>query len=143
MNDSACCMFVSSLRRPNEDGGSPNLAGSRHATARFNRAVIGNGCRTAHSARNTRGSCRQKLSRLYRLCHLLARLCGAVQESDFAMDAFESLISMLLRHQGYWTTPSFKVELTKEEKRNIGRTSSPRWELDLVAYKGSTNEVLA
>jgi hypothetical protein len=59
------------------------------------------------------------------------------------MDAFESLVSMLLRHDGYWTIPSFKVNLTKEEKRKIGRHSSPRWELDLVAYKGSTNEVLA
>jgi hypothetical protein len=59
------------------------------------------------------------------------------------MDAFESLVSMLLRHDGYWTIPSFKVKLTKEEKRDIGRHSSPRWELDLVAYKGSTNEVLA
>ncbi len=59
------------------------------------------------------------------------------------MDAFESLVSMLLRHQGYWTTPSFKVELTKAEKVKIDRESSPRWEIDLVAYKGSTNEVLA
>jgi hypothetical protein len=59
------------------------------------------------------------------------------------MDAFESLISMLLRHSGYWTIPSFKVELTKAEKREIGRFSSPRWEIDLVAYKGATNEVLA
>lgn len=59
------------------------------------------------------------------------------------MDAFESLVSMLLRHQGYWTTSSFKVELKKEEKVQIGRPSSPRWELDLIAYKGSTNEVLA
>ena len=59
------------------------------------------------------------------------------------MDAFESLIAMLLRHQGYWTTPSFKVELTKAEKRRIDRSTTPRWELDLIAYKGSTNEVLA
>jgi hypothetical protein len=59
------------------------------------------------------------------------------------MDAFESLISMLLRHNGYWTIPSFKVELTKNEKREIGRFSSPRWEIDLIAYRGSTNEVLA
>jgi len=50
---------------------------------------------------------------------------------------------MLLRHQGYWTTPSFKVELTKEDKRRIGRPSSPRWELDLIAYKPSVNEILA
>ena len=59
------------------------------------------------------------------------------------MDAFEALISMLLRHEGYWTTPSFKVELTKREKAKIEKVSSPRWEVDLVAYKGSTNEVLA
>lgn len=59
------------------------------------------------------------------------------------MDAFESLISMLLRHDGFWTTPSVKVELTKKEKQQIGRASSPRWELDLVAFKGQRNEVLA
>src|SRR5690242_11774728 len=59
------------------------------------------------------------------------------------MDAFESLMSMLLRHNGYWTIPSFKVELTKAEKRKIGRFSNPRWEIDLVAYCGATNEVLA
>ncbi len=58
------------------------------------------------------------------------------------MDAFESLIAMLLRHQGYWTMPSSKVVLTKEEKRSIGLPSSPRWELDLIAYQGSTNQVL-
>src|SRR5258708_3590468 len=59
------------------------------------------------------------------------------------MDAFEALISMLLRHDGYWTTPSFKVNLTKQEKQTIGKTSSPRWEIDLVAYRGATNEILA
>ncbi len=59
------------------------------------------------------------------------------------MDAFESLMSMLLRHNGYWTIPSLKVEISKAEKREIGRSSSPRWEIDLVAYQGSTNEILA
>lgn len=37
---------------------------------------------------------------------------------------------------------SFKVDLTKEEKQSIGRPSSPRWELDVVAYKGGTKELL-
>lgn len=59
------------------------------------------------------------------------------------MDAFESLIEMLLKRQGYWTCTSLKVDLTRKEKQAIGRPSSPRWELDVVAYKGSTNEVLA
>jgi hypothetical protein len=37
---------------------------------------------------------------------------------------------------------SVKVDLTKEEKRAIGRPSSPRWELDLVGYNAARNEVL-
>jgi hypothetical protein len=59
------------------------------------------------------------------------------------LDAFESVVAMLLRRDGYWITPSFKVELTKAEKRSIGRHSAPRWEIDMVAYKGSANEILA
>jgi len=59
------------------------------------------------------------------------------------MEAFESLIALLLRQEGYWTTSSFKVVLTPKDKRRIRRPTTPRWELDLVAYKGSTNEVLA
>lgn len=58
------------------------------------------------------------------------------------MDSFESLVSSLLQREGYWTRTSFKVELTKEEKRAIGRPSSPRWELDLIAYKAKPNELL-
>src|SRR5271156_6717523 len=41
--------------------------------------------------------------------------------------------------QGYWVRTSVKVDLTKEEKRQIGRPSSPRWELDIVAYGGRDN----
>lgn len=59
------------------------------------------------------------------------------------MDAFESLIEILLNQKGYWTRSSFKVELTAADKMAIGRPTSPRWEIDVVAFKGSTNEVLA
>ncbi len=59
------------------------------------------------------------------------------------MDAFESVVAALLERKGYWTRTSVKVDLTKEEKRQIGRPSSPRWEIDVVAYKGSTNSLLA
>jgi hypothetical protein len=59
------------------------------------------------------------------------------------MDAFENLIAMLLRRDGYWTAGSVKVELTRADKQRINRKSSPRWEIDIVAYRGSTNEVLA
>lgn len=55
------------------------------------------------------------------------------------MDAFEAVISAVLQRQGFWTLTSAKVELTKEEKREIGRHSSPRWELDVIAYRGSDN----
>ena len=59
------------------------------------------------------------------------------------MDAFESVVAMLLRRDGYWVMSSFKVLLVTDEKRRIGRPTSPRWEIDLVAYKGSTNQLLA
>lgn len=59
------------------------------------------------------------------------------------LDAFETLIALLLRREGWWTTTSFKVDLTKAEKREIDSPSAPRWEIDVLAYKGSTNEVLA
>lgn len=59
------------------------------------------------------------------------------------MDAFETLIAALLSREGYWTTTCYPVELTKEDKRKIGRPSSPRWELDVVAYSPKRNEILA
>jgi hypothetical protein len=53
------------------------------------------------------------------------------------MDAFEQVVAELLWAEGHWVRTSLKVELTKEEKRRIGRPSSPRWELDVVAYQGA------
>ena len=58
------------------------------------------------------------------------------------MDSFESIVKTIFENKGYWVKTSFKVNLTKEEKRKIGRPSSPRWEIDIIAYKGSRNEVL-
>jgi hypothetical protein len=55
------------------------------------------------------------------------------------MDAFEQVVAEILWLQGHWVRTSVKVELTKEEKRKIGRPSSPRWELDIVAYSGRSN----
>lgn len=57
------------------------------------------------------------------------------------MDAFETVVASILQRQGYWTLTSVKVDLTKAEKREIGRHSTPRWELDVVAYRGSNNEL--
>ncbi|MGE7368042.1 hypothetical protein ACQKKX_03095 [Neorhizobium sp. NPDC001467] len=55
------------------------------------------------------------------------------------MDAFEQLVSEVLWSEGCWTQTEVKVELTKEEKRLIGRPSAPRWELDVVGYAPQTN----
>lgn len=57
------------------------------------------------------------------------------------MDSFEEVIATLLQRQGYWTMTSLKVELTKAEKRMIGRPSAPRWELDVVGYRGMDNHL--
>lgn len=55
------------------------------------------------------------------------------------MDAFEELVGQVLWTEGFWVRTSVKVELTKEEKRQIGRPSSPRWELDVVGYRARDN----
>ncbi len=58
------------------------------------------------------------------------------------MDSFEQVVAEILWRQGYWVRTSLKVELTKEEKREIDLPSSPRWELDVVAYKAKENSLL-
>lgn len=55
------------------------------------------------------------------------------------MDAFEQLVSEILWMDGYWVRTSVKVDLTKSEKVLIAIPSSPRWELDIVAYRGQDN----
>jgi hypothetical protein len=57
------------------------------------------------------------------------------------VDSFEAVIAAILQRQGYWTLTSVKVELTKAEKHRIGRPSTPRWELDVVAYRGKDNSI--
>jgi len=58
------------------------------------------------------------------------------------LDAFEQLVSEILWMSGYWVRTSVKVDLTREEKREIGRHSSPRWELDIVGYSARENMLL-
>lgn len=59
------------------------------------------------------------------------------------MDAFEQLAADIFWSEGYWVRTSVKVELTREDKIAIDRHSSPRWELDLVAYQPMRDELLA
>lgn len=57
------------------------------------------------------------------------------------MDSFESVIATLFEQHGFWVQTSFKVKLTDQDRKRIKRVSSPRWEVDLVAYKPKTNEL--
>lgn len=59
------------------------------------------------------------------------------------MDHFESLIATLLEAEGYWLRRSFKVSVTKEEKRAIGKHSIPRPEIDVLAFRFAENSVIA
>src|SRR5579862_6017842 len=59
------------------------------------------------------------------------------------MDHFEGIIATLLEAEDYWIRRSFKVNVTKEEKRQIGKHSIPRPEIDLLALHFSRNEVIA
>ncbi len=59
------------------------------------------------------------------------------------MDHFESIISTLLEAEHYWVRRSFKVNLKPEEKREIGKPSIPRVEIDLLALHFFRNEVIA
>jgi hypothetical protein len=59
------------------------------------------------------------------------------------MDHFENIISTLLEAESYWVRRSFKIRVTKEEKRQIGKHSIPRPEVDLLALDFSRNRVIA
>lgn len=59
------------------------------------------------------------------------------------MDHFEGIVATLLEADGYWVRRSFKVNVTKEEKRQIGKPSIPRPEIDLLALNFAKNEVIA
>jgi hypothetical protein len=58
------------------------------------------------------------------------------------MDSFEGIIASLLERDGFWTRTSVKVELTDDDRRAIGRQFSPRWELDVVGYRGRDHKLL-
>jgi hypothetical protein len=49
---------------------------------------------------------------------------------------------MLFQQHGYWVRQGYKVDLTKEEKNEIGTPSMPRPEIDILAYKPKENELL-
>lgn len=59
------------------------------------------------------------------------------------MDAFEELVAQVLRAEGYWVHQGYKIDLTREDKQALGNPSMPRPEIDLVAYKAGTGELLS
>ncbi len=58
------------------------------------------------------------------------------------MDYFENIVKKIIEEDGYWVQQSVKVNLSKEEKKLIGKHTIPRPEIDLVGYKPSKNELL-
>jgi len=58
------------------------------------------------------------------------------------MDAFEHLVGRYFQERGYWIRIGYKVELTAKEKADIGNPSMPRPEIDVVAWKPSSRELL-
>jgi hypothetical protein len=58
------------------------------------------------------------------------------------MDYFEGIIKTLLEHEGYWVRQSYKINLTKQEKRDVGKPSIPRPEVDLLAFKPQEKQII-
>ncbi len=58
------------------------------------------------------------------------------------MHAFETLMATIFNHCGYWTSTNVKVNLSPDEKRAINRPTTPRWDIDLVAYRPKSKELL-
>ena len=58
------------------------------------------------------------------------------------MNAFEDIVKLYLEEEGYWVRQSVKVNITKKDKRDIKLPTMPGPEIDLVAYKTESNELL-
>lgn len=58
------------------------------------------------------------------------------------MDHFESIVATLLEAEHYWVKRSFKVILSKEEKRRLEKPSLPRVEIDLLGFNYRNNTVV-
>ena len=58
------------------------------------------------------------------------------------MNAFEDIEKIYLEEEGYWVRQSVKVNISREEKRELGTHTMPRPEIDLVALNVKKNELL-
>lgn len=59
------------------------------------------------------------------------------------MDAFEQIVTMVLETRGYWVRNGFWVDLSPQVRELIGRPTTPRWELDMLAFRPGNKEVIA
>jgi len=59
------------------------------------------------------------------------------------MDYFENLVKTLLEKEYFWVRQSVKVNLTKDEKRKIGKPTTPRPEIDLLVLDYNSNKIIA
>jgi len=59
------------------------------------------------------------------------------------IEKFENIVATLLEEEGFWVRRGFKVNVSLEEKKQIGKQSSPRPEIDMLAFHLGRNEVLA
>lgn len=58
------------------------------------------------------------------------------------MDSFEQIVSYFLEADGYWTRIGVRINVSRKEKAKLGKRTIPRPELDVVAFKPATNELL-
>jgi hypothetical protein len=58
------------------------------------------------------------------------------------MDAFEEIVARMLWEEFYWTIIGYKVNLSKQKKYELGKSSLPRPEIDILAYKTKENKLL-
>lgn len=58
------------------------------------------------------------------------------------MDAFESIVATYLDSKGYWVKQSVKVNISKDDKKELGLQTMPTPEIDLVAYNPVENELI-
>jgi len=57
------------------------------------------------------------------------------------MDYFENIILKIFKSDDKWVRQNVKVDLTKEEKRFIGKSSIPRPDIDIVTYQVLKNTI--
>jgi hypothetical protein len=59
------------------------------------------------------------------------------------LDYFEQIVAQYLESKGFWVRSGVRVLLSKADKRELGKPSLPRPEIDLIAFNLKANELIA